>query len=435
LRLIGESGLDDGGVEVLAERLGVGSRHLRRLFLRHLGATPIAVAQTRRLHFAKKLIDETSLPMSQVALASGFGCVRRFNAGIRKVYQRTPTQIRSLARQTEIQPGNQYLFRLNFRPPYHWQGMLDFLAARATPGVEVVEAGTYRRSFSLRGSGGIGGSGKGSDGKGSDGYFEVSLDEGRDALRVRIQFGDPQSLFFIIERIRAMFDLNADWAAIVQSLRADPVLEGRVKTDPGLRVPGCWNGFELATRAILGQQITVKGATALAGRMAHSFGKPFSGASGLTHLFPPPEVLADARLGDIGLTGARAETIQVLARAVCSGTINFEGVVDSDAFLNRLCEIPGIGKWTAQYVAMRALGEPDAFPSSDLGLLRAMALESSRELERHAEAWRPWRAYAAMYLWKIASQSAERENKQASSRAKKGIVGAASSHQQAAMVG
>jgi AraC family transcriptional regulator of adaptative response / DNA-3-methyladenine glycosylase II len=421
LRLIGESGLEDGGVEALAERLGVGARHLRRLFLRHLGATPIAVAQTRRMHFAKKLIDETSLPMSQVALASGFGCVRRFNAGIRKVYHRTPTQIRRLARQTEVQPGNQYLFRLNFRPPYHWQGMLAFLGPRATPGVEMVEAGTYRRSFSLKGSGG----------KRGDGYFEVSLDEARDALLVRIQFGDPHSLFFIIERIRAMFDLNADWAAIVQSLRADPALEGRVKADPGLRVPGCWNGFELATRAILGQQITVKGATALAGRMVSRFGKPFSGASGLTHLFPPPEVLADARLGEIGLTGARAETIRALSRAVCSGKINFEGVVDSDAFLNRLCEIPGIGKWTAQYVAMRALGEPDAFPSSDLGLLRAMnlALGSSRELERRAEAWRPWRAYAAMYLWKIASQSAARGNNLVSSGAKKGTVGRASSAQ------
>jgi AraC family transcriptional regulator of adaptative response / DNA-3-methyladenine glycosylase II len=380
----------------------------------------MAVAQTRRLHFAKKLIDETSLPMSQIAIASGFGCVRRFNAGIQKVYHRTPTQIRRLARQTEIQPGNQYRFRLHFRPPYHWKGMLAFLAARATPGVEVVEEGAYRRSISL---------------KGNDGYFEVSLDEGRAALVVRIQFGDPHSLFFIIERIRAMFDLSADWAAIVQSLRADPVLEGGVKADPGLRVPGCWNGFELATRAILGQQITVKGATALAGRMVSRFGKPFCGASGLTHLFPPAEVLADARLGDIGLTGARAETIQALARAVCSGKINFEGVVDSDAFLNRLCDIPGIGKWTAQYVAMRALGEPDAFPSSDLGLLRAMnlALGSSRDLERHAEAWRPWRAYAAMYLWRIASQSAARGNKLVPSEARKGTVGTASSHQHASM--
>src|SRR6267154_60814 len=176
LRLIDESALEDGGVEVLAERLGVGSRHLRRLFLQHLGATPSAVAQTRRLDFAKKLIDETRLPMTQVALASGFGCARRFNAGIRKVYHRTPTQIRRLARQTNIQPENEYLFLLHFRPPYHWQGMLDFLAPRATPGVEVVESGSYRRTISLHGR---------------EGYFEVSLAELQDALHLRIAFGDP----------------------------------------------------------------------------------------------------------------------------------------------------------------------------------------------------------------------------------------------------
>src|SRR6202167_495478 len=400
LRLISESGLEEGGVEALAERLGVRSRHLRRLSLRHLGATPSAVAKTRQLHFAKKLIDETNLRMSDVALAAGFGCVRRFNAGIRTVYHRTPTQIRRLARQRTLQPENHYLFRLRFRPPYDWKGMLAFLAPRATPGVEEVVNGMYRRTISL---------------DGSDGCFEVSLDEGSNVLVVRLQFGDPRSLFFITERIRTMFDLNADWGAIVQSLRTDPVLVTQVESGPGLRVPGCWNGFELATRAILGQQITVKGATALAGRMVSSFGRPFSSANGLTHLFPTPEILADAKLASIGLTGARAETIRTLARAVCEGRIIFERVADADAFLNRLCEIPGIGKWTAQYVAMRALGEPDAFPSSDLGLLRAMALGSSRELEHHAEAWRPWRAYAAMYLWRIASQRTFRENRLISS--------------------
>ncbi|MGB7601260.1 MAG: AlkA N-terminal domain-containing protein, partial [Candidatus Sulfotelmatobacter sp.] len=240
LRLIGESGLEDGGVEVLAARLGVGSRHLRRLFLKHLGATPTSVAHTRRLHFAKKLIDETGLPMTQIALASGFGCVRRFNAGIRDVYHRTPTQIRRLARKTQVQPQNQYLFRLRFRPPYAWKGMLSFLAARATPGVETVENGCYRRSISLNNS---------------HGYFEVSLDEANHALVARVQFGDPRSLFFITERIRSMFDLNADWAAIAQTLKADPILATRIKCEPGLRVPGCWNGFELAVRAILGQQV------------------------------------------------------------------------------------------------------------------------------------------------------------------------------------
>lgn len=389
LRLIDESGLEDGGVEGLAERLGVGSRQLRRLFLRHLGATPSAVAQTRRLHFAKKLIDETSLPMNQIALASGFGCVRGFNAGIRKIYHRTPTQIRRIAPQTIVQPEHQYLFRLRFRPPYNWQGMLSFLAPRATPGVEVVEGGRYRRSISL---------------EGECGYFEVALDDANDALTVRLQFGNPRSLFFITQRIRAMFDLNADCSAIVESLKTDPVLAAQVEADPGLRVPGCWNGFELATRAILGQQVTVKGATMLAGRIASAFGQPFAGPPGLTHLFPAPEVLAEAPLGKIGLTRARAETIRMLARAARDGKIRFEGVADTDEFLHRLCEIPGIGRWTAQYVAMRALGEPDAFPSSDLGLLRATGLTNPRELERRSENWRPWRAYAALYLWRSGSQ-------------------------------
>jgi AraC family transcriptional regulator of adaptative response / DNA-3-methyladenine glycosylase II len=274
--------------------------------------------------------------------------------------------------------------------------MLDFLAARATPGVEVVEGGRYRRTISLHGR---------------DGYFEVALAEGRDALLLRIAFSDPQSLFYIVERVRSMFDLNADWAAIAQNLRSDPVLCARVEADPGIRVPGCWNGFELAVRAILGQQITVKGATAMAGRMATRFGRPFCGAEGLSHVFPEPAVLANAPLGEIGLTGARVETVRALARAVCKDKIRFEGGASSESFLNRLCEISGIGNWTAQYVAMRALGEPDAFPSSDLGLLRAMALENSRDLEARAEAWRPWRAYAAMYLWSICSQLPTRESK------------------------
>ena len=389
LRLIGESGLEDGGMEGLAERLGVGSRHLRRLFIRHLGAPPSAVAQTRRLHFAKKLIDETTLPMGNVALASGFGCVRRFNAAIRNTYDRTPTQIRRLMHQKTIQPENQYLFNLRFRPPYHWKGMLAFLAPRAIPGVEAVDLRGYRRSISLNGC---------------HGYFEVALDEGHDALAVRVQIADPHSLYGIIERIRSMFDLNADWAAIAQSLGTDPELSRRIGAEPGLRVPGCWNGFELTIRAILGQQISVKGATTLAGRIAKFFGQPISDAPNLTHVFPTPEILADAKLAGLGLTGKRAATIRALARAVCDGQIRFERIVDSDAFLVQLQKVPGIGSWTAQYVAMRALGEPDAFPTGDLGLLRALGLRTSRELAQRAEAWRPWRSYASMYLWSTAKE-------------------------------
>src|SRR5260370_18875290 len=243
--------------------------------------------------------------------------------------------------------------------------MLDFLTARATPGVEAVEAGSYRRTISLHGRAG---------------YFEVSLDDPRSVVLVRIEFGDRHSFFVIVERIRAMFDLNADWAAIAQSLKGDPALAASIEADPGLRVPGCWNGFELASRAILGQQVTVKGATTLAGRMVSTLGKPFRDAPGLTHLFPTPDVLAAATLAHIDLSGGRAATIRAFARAVCTGRINFEVVVDTNAFLSSVCEIPGIGTWTAQYVAMRALGEPDAFPSTDLVLLRALASTSSLEL-------------------------------------------------------
>ena len=388
LRLIGESGLEDYGMEGIAERLGVSSRHLRRLFIQHLGASPSAVAKTSRLHFAKKLIDETSLSMTDVAFASGFGCVRRFNAVIRKTYNRTPTQIRRLQKKTSQQEGH-YLFHLRFRPPYHWKGMLAFLAAHATPGVEAVDLRGYRRSISLNGC---------------QGYFEVSLDEERDAVAARVQIPDPRTLYLIVERIRGMFDLNADWAAIAQCLGTDPELTSRIGAEPGLRVPGCWNGFELTTRTILGQQISVKDANALAGKIAKSFGQRISGADNLTHLFPTPEILADAKLAGLGLTKKQAETIRALACAVCNGRISFERIVDSDVFLAQLCEILGIDLWTAQYVAMRALGSPDAFPPGDLDLLRALGLKTSCELEKRAEAWRPWRSYASMYLWSTATE-------------------------------
>jgi AraC family transcriptional regulator of adaptative response / DNA-3-methyladenine glycosylase II len=386
LRLIGESPLEDGGVDRLASRLGIGARHLRRLFLKHLGAPPIKVAQTRRLHFAKKLIDETALSMEQVALAAGFGSVRHFNATICETYKRTPTHIRKLAHQAAIEPDNEYLFRLRFRRPFDWNRMLAFLSLRATPGVEVVEAGCYRRTISL---------------DGLSGSIEAVLEKDESAIRVRICFADPRRLFFIIERVRYMFDLNADPYEIAGQLGADPLLAKQVALTSGLRVPGCWDGFELAVRAVLGQQVTVRGASTLAGRLVREFGAAVAPRRGLTHLFPLPGVLADADLARIGLPAARAKTIRGLASAVSDGRMSFAGVVDVADFLIRFRQLPGIGDWTAQYVAMRAFGDPDAFPSGDLGLLRAAAIRHARELEERSHAWRPWRAYAAMYLWQV----------------------------------
>ena len=415
LRLISETGLEDGGVEALAEHLGMSSRHLRRLFLRHMGATPSAVAQTRRFHFAKKLIDETTLPMTQIAFAAGFGSVRRFNAAIQDVYHRTPTQIRSQAQKMSRQPENQYLFHLNFRPPYDWKWMLEFLAVQATPGVEVAAGGCFRRSISLSGNGG---------------YLEVSLDASRNALKVRVQIGEPRTLFVIIERIRAMFDLDADWPTIARTLGADPNLAARVSSQPGLRVPGCWNGFEVSTQAVIGQQIGTESAATLAARMVRAFGQPFCPADGLTHLFPTPEVLATADLESIGLPRPAAAAIRALARAVRNGQISFEKVADSNAFLARLSEVPGIGESTAQWVAMRTLREPDVFPSADGHLARVLALERPSEFEQRSLVWRPWRAYAAIYLWTLASEISARGTASPRSASKKAHAGKTAFHSQ-----
>lgn len=389
LRLISESVMDDEGVEALAARLGIGSRQLRRLFLRHLGASPVAVAKTRRLHFAKKLIDETTLPMSQIALAVGFGSVRRFNAAFRTTYNRTPSQIRRLAHFASVLPENEYLFRLHFRPPFHWDALMAFLAGRVIPGVEAVESGSYRRTISLNGH---------------SGSFCVSPEKDSSALQIRISFPEPRWLFLIVERLRRMFDLGADPREIAARLSADPLLARRIEAMPGLRVPGCWDGFELAVRAILGQQVSVKGASTLAGRLVRTFGTMFAAGVPLTHLFPTPEALAEADVARIGLPKKRAETINALARAVSEGRIVFTSIANVDEFQTHLRELPGIGNWTAQYIAMRALGDPDAFPASDLGLLRGSSLLSERELVRRAESWRPWRAYAAMYLWQGTEQ-------------------------------
>jgi len=267
---------------------------------------------------------------------------------------------------------------------------LEFLAERAIPGVEAVDLRGYRRTISLNDC---------------HGFFEVSPDEAHDAVAVSVQIADPRLLCLIIERIRNMFDLNADWATIAETLGTDPALTSRISAEPGLRVPGCWNGFELTIQAILVQNMPLKRATVLMGRIAATYGERISGVDDITHLFPTPEILADAKLSDLGLAEERAETIHALARAVCDGAISFDRIVDSDAFVTQLREIPGIDCWTAQYVAMRALGEPDAFPTGDVGLLRALGLKTSCELEKRAEAWRPWRSYASMYLWSMEKKS------------------------------
>ena len=383
LRLIADGALDDAGVESLADRLGITGRHLRRLFLQHLGATPLDVAMTRRVHFAKKLLDETALPISQVAFASGFGSLRRFNSQMRRTYSRTPSELRRRARQQPDEPGR-YSFRLAFRPPYDWPAMLGFLAARATPGVETVGPSYYRRTITV-------------DRK--HGVVEITPVESRAALSLEVRFPDPQALLSIVERVRRMFDLGADPSVIREHLVDDPLLRNPLSLHPGMRTPGAWDGFELAVRAILGQQVSVRAATTIAGRIAGTFGQPIVDDRGLNRLFPTAATLATADLEKVGVMPARARTIRALARRVTDGSLSFEAGREAQSVAAALIEIPGIGDWTAQYIAMRAYGEPDAFPSGDLVLRRAAGGCTAKELERRSLAWRPWRSYAVMLLW------------------------------------
>ncbi|MBY0494309.1 MAG: helix-turn-helix domain-containing protein [Cyanobacteria bacterium] len=386
LRLIGDGALDREGVEALADRLGVTARHLRRLFVQHLGATPIEVALTRRVHFAKKLLDETRLPIAQIAFASGFGSLRRFNGEIRRTFSRTPAELRKRARKQAGSPEC-YRFRLAYRPPYDWQHVIGFLRARATPGVELVEDDRYQRTIAVGGT---------------TGTIAIGPADGS-ALLLEVQCGDPRALLTIVERVRRMFDLGADPSVIAGQLSGDSLLRRAVAAHAGIRTPGAWDAFEVTVRAILGQQISVKAATTIAGRIATRWGTPVGSAESgvksaeqtLTRLFPTPAQLADAPLEEAGITSSRAATLRGLSAAVRDGAVVFDGLTTLDS----LRAIAGIGEWTAQYVAMRALNEPDAFPSGDL-ILRRMAGDcSARELERRSEAWRPWRAYAVMLLW------------------------------------
>ena len=393
LRLISSGALDDGNVETLANRLGVTSRHLRRLFTKHLGASPLAVAHTQRLHFAKRLIDETSLPMNHISNAAGFGSVRRFNDTFQKTYGRTPRDLRRSGNEAQLTGRTATLtVKLAYRRPFSWPAMVEFFLHRATPGVEQVAGSIYRRTFSFNGDHGI----VEVQPHAQDGYLSLTL--------FSINTG---ALFDTVQCAREVFDLDAPANEIGSALGQDEKLRVMLNQHPGIRVPGAWDGFELTVRAILGQQISVKGATTIAGRIATRYGETLNlagddNAYGLNRIFPTPERLVRARFNNLGIIRSRAETIRSVARAVISGDIHFDSSQDPEEFCESLKSIRGIGDWTAQYVAMRALKNPDAFPGSDLGLIKAIDYPNRvtpKELEKRAEGWRPWRSYAAMLLW------------------------------------
>jgi AraC family transcriptional regulator of adaptative response / DNA-3-methyladenine glycosylase II len=392
LRLIDDGALDNTSVSTLAARVGVGARHLDRLFLQYVGASPIAVAQTRRLHFAKRLLDETDLPITEIALAAGFGSIRRFNTAFQKTYARAPRELRKRPRSESAR--DEVVLRLAYRPPYHWNQVHDFLAMRALPGVERVDVRGYARTVAL-----------------STGHAIVCVRplELEDALELRVRGAAPASLFQLSSAARRTFDLAADPAAIALAFKSDPLLSPLVHNRPGLRIPGAWDPFECAVRAVLGQQVSVAAGRTLAARLVARAGQELAtGTEGLTHLFPSPGALEAANLDGLGITGARIRALKEMARAIMDGRLDF--TLPATEVAAALALLPGFGDWTAQYVSLRALGEPDAFLSGDLVLRRVAGVDGSpltaRLLEARAEAWRPWRGYAVLHLWHLAAQAA-----------------------------
>jgi AraC family transcriptional regulator of adaptative response / DNA-3-methyladenine glycosylase II len=392
LKLIEAGALDEGDVDGLAERLAIGPRQLRRLFRQHLGAAPVTVAQTRRVLLAKQLIHETRLPMIEVALASGFGSVRRFNETFQRLYRRPPRELRRGSDAGGSSSPETSLL-LPYRAPYDWPAMLGFLRARAITGLESVTDSSYSRVISLN------------DVVGS---ITVSHEPRRQALRVVLRFPELSAWPAILTRVRRMFDLSADPRAISAALASDPLLARLVAARPGLRVPGGWDGFEIAVRAVLGQQITVKAATTIATRLVAALGAPLGSdaatPAGLTRAFPRPDQFTSAALATLGLTRARAAALAGIAAAARADPAMFDPRADLAAAVAHLRQLPGVGEWTAQYIAMRAMGESDAFLAADVGVQSRLADRAGRrpaaaELLARARRWQPWRAYAVLHLW------------------------------------
>jgi len=393
-RRIAEGALNEHSVDELARELGVSARHLRRATEARLGVSPVELAQTRRLALAKQLLQDTRLSVTQIAFAAGFGSVRRFNAAFSERMGEAPSRLR---RAHVSQPaGGGLTLRLDFRPPLAWRELLAFLAARAIPGVEVVDGESYRRVVHLGAH---------------IGTIAVALAQDRPALLLEVSSSLVPALMAVVARVRRLFDLDARPDVVARVLGAEPVLAARVRRCPGLRVPGAIDPFEAGVRALLGQQVSVAAATTLAGRFAAAFGTPLppdvAAGPALAVRFPTADEVARVppdRIAAIGLPGARAQAVHAFARAIATGDVRLDGVLELDAVVASLVRLPGIGPWTAHYLAMRALHLPDAFPAADLGVLKALGV-SPREAEARAEAWRPFRAYAVMHLWTSAGAS------------------------------
>lgn len=379
LQLVRAGVVDDEGVHGLASRLAVSERHLHRLFVAELGVGPLAVARTRRAQVARLLLDR-DLPVTEVAFAAGYASIRTFNASMREAFGATPTELRRAPASRRAEPAVLSL-RLRAPQPLDAQALLAFLARRAVPGAEEVTDGRYRCTV-------------------GDSVVDVALRPG--GARLRLALADGADLARIVRGVRDLCDLQTDVAAVGDALAGDPLLAPLVAARPDLRVPGAVDRFACAVRAVLGQQVSVAGATTLTSRIVHRHGAPLAAADGhLTHRFPAPDALADADLSGLGVTGARIRALRALARAVSDGSLDLDG--PPGEVTAGLRALPGFGPWTTGSIAMRALRDPDALPTGDLGLRRALAARgtdgSVGALAARAERWRPWRAYAAMHLW------------------------------------
>jgi AraC family transcriptional regulator of adaptative response / DNA-3-methyladenine glycosylase II len=383
---ISQDFLSERSLADLAQTLGVTDRQMRRVFREEFGVSPVEYWQTQRLLLAKQLLMDSRLPVTSVALASGFQSLRRFNFALKERYRMTPTDLRKTAPKETPQNGSEFVFRLGYRPPFDWNLLVAFFSQRAIPLVETVREGAYLRTVQVT-----------RQGKEYTGFLEVWNEPEKQVLAVRISDSLIPVCAIILERVRRVFDLQADPAAI------NPVLGSLAAPRPGLRVPGSFDGFEMSVRAILGQQVSVAGARTVAGRLAARFGAPIQvPVAPLGFIFPAPARMAQSRieeLVELGITRQKAQTLIALAKEISSGRLRLEPGGRVQGTLTQLRQIFGIGEWTAQYIAMRALAWPDAFPHTDLGIYKALQENNPKKVLALTEKWRPWRAYAALHLW------------------------------------
>lgn len=398
IRRIEDGALTQMNLDELASEFGVTSRHLRRAIRNEAGLSPIELAQTARLLTAKQLLMDTTMSVTDVAYSSGFDSLRRFNATFKARYRLTPTSIRKSARIWQAGEADAYGFDLSVRPPFDWNAILSFLRLRVIPGIEQVQDLWYRRTVHV-----------------GNCHGWIAIGPGRSSHTVRLMVSTQLGpvLAKVLASVKAMLDARADPAAVSDRFSTDPLLAPLVKRWPGHRVPGTFNGFECALRAIVGQQITVRSAITLLGRLVVRYGKPITSPfEALTHSFPSPDAIVSvntSQLQQIGLTTSRAETVRSLAKAVADGHLILEAGADPDRVRDALLDLPGIGEWTAEYILMRGIGWPDAFPVNDVGLRKASGL-TPRLLRDRAEQWRPWRSYATVLLWQSLNASDELNN-------------------------